>query len=251
MKMYDDYGYFYHRQYTGPIDYVYQFRHAINVMGWEYVEDKVKLKFEEAEILYKSYVHGSVALVNFYNKNDEEFLEEVKEREKERYDIEQRKEEAKRRGEDLVQMLEIKRKEFAGIGTNKAKRRLNKLAKEDVIAKAVRLALEIEDKNIQAKKYYGDCRDKTYKVKKKLINELSEIFKKNKWCYGIQESDLTHISHVIYFEIPGCEQVSWHIDLEEDDLFPIYEKEWDGKHNSSLVKLEVITMRLLKENGLL
>ena len=59
----------------------------------------------------------------------------------------------------LVEDLEDLRTDALGIGTNKIKRRLNKLAKEDNIAKIIRLMIEIEDVNILAKKYYGKYRN--------------------------------------------------------------------------------------------
>lgn len=158
----------------------------------------------------------------------------------------EKKAEAHHKNQLLVEQLTKKRKSFAGIGTNKAKRRLNKLATTSPIAKAIRLSLEIEDKNISAKKYYGKYRDKIYKKKAELILELCKVFKEQNWIYGTQNSEIPDTTHVVYFEIPGCEQISWHFSYNRKDL-PIYEKEWDGKQNSTIGKLEKVSEELLKE----
>jgi hypothetical protein len=160
-------------------------------------------------------------------------------------DHDSKKAEAHHKNQLLVEQLAKKRENFAGIGTNKAKRRLNKLALTSSIAKAIRLSLEIEDKNMLAKKYYGKYRDKIYKKKAELILDLCKIFKEQNWVYGTQKSKVPDTTHIIYFEIPGCEQISWHFSCNKKDL-PIYEKEWDGKQNSTIGKLEKIAIELLK-----
>lgn len=135
---------------------------------------------------------------------------------------------------------------FAGIGTRKAKLRLNKLARSNSLAKAVRIALEIEDKNISAKKSYGEFRIKIYGQKTRLIYDLAEHCKKHNWVYGIKDSDELPMSHVIYFELPYCEQISWHFTPSNELDFPDYKNEWDGKINSTLRKLEAVARLLLR-----
>lgn len=111
----------------------------------------------------------------------------------------------------------------------------------------MRLALEVEDKSVSAKNSYGTYQDKIYKQKTKFILDLCELFKDQDWTYGVQKSEVPPTSHVIYFEIPGCEQISWHFTPEEKDGdFPIYVSEWDKKSNSTLRKLEAVAERLLK-----
>lgn len=155
-------------------------------------------------------------------------------------------EEALDKNFELIFDLQYKRRHFAGIGTNKAKRRLNKLALDNPIAKAVRVALEIEDKNISAKDSWGKYQQRIYDVKTKLIFDLVSLFQQENWIYGVQPVD-GPTSHVIYFEVPGCEQISWHITTEH--ILPAYNKKWDGKENSTLDKLEMITREILtKEN---
>lgn len=156
---------------------------------------------------------------------------------------------AEAKNDSLIKILEDKRSSFAFLGTNKVKRRLNKLAKTDKVAVAVRMALEVEDANISAKKAFGKYREKGYHHKERLLHELAEVFAESNWIYGVQKDGGHSTSHVIYFEIPGCEQVSWHCNFSDD--FPKYPGKWDGKENATLSKLEVISLRLLTENCLL
>ena len=151
----------------------------------------------------------------------------------------------------LIDSIERARDSFAGIGTNKAKRRLNKLAVSDPISKAVRLALEIEDVNINAKKYPGSYRDRNYGRKSDLIDDLVVIFVECGWRFGVQKSDVAPATHVIYFDIPGCEQLSWHFTPGKGVSLPTYPLPWDEKECSSLSKLEVVAKKLLGEAGLL
>ena len=139
---------------------------------------------------------------------------------------------------NLIEQLEDFRTEALGIGTNKLKRRLNKLALTDDIAKAIRYAIEAEDKSIQAKKAYGKFRDKIYQSKKEYIFKLIDLFYLNNWNFGKQKSNVKDTNNIVFFEIPCCEQISFHTDLYgEYNNIPIYEKEWDGKINSTYPKL--------------
>lgn len=152
---------------------------------------------------------------------------------------------------DLICDLSERRDNFASIGTNKAKRRLNKLSDKIPLALAIRMSLEIEDKNICAKKYFGEWRDKIYQEKSDLISGLISLSHKNNWIYGIQRSDVINTTHVIYFEFPGCEQISWHYSPQNSSSLPKYSKKWDGKINSTLNKLEKVVVELLKQNNLI
>ena len=144
---------------------------------------------------------------------------------------------AKFKNQELVSILHVSRNDFCSIGTNKIKRRLNKLSQTDDIAKAVRLAIEIEDKSIQAKKYYKDYYN-NYDEKENLIYELIDIFEYYKWNYSKQKSDVAPVNWVVFFEIPDCEQISWHTNLNNSNTIPNYKGKWDGKVNSTLDKLE-------------
>lgn len=145
------------------------------------------------------------------------------------------REEALDKNRELVGDLSYLRYNALGIGTNKIKRRLNKLAKEDILAKTLRLAMEIEDVNILAKKYYGSYRNKYYEKKAVLINDLIDIFKKNEWIYGVHKSDGYETNSIIFFEIPNTEQISFHTNINRK--LPTYNKKWDGKRNSTYFKL--------------
>ena len=208
----------------------------------------------------------------------------------------------RQKGAKLVQA----RKQFAGVGTRNTKLALNKLAKTDSHAKALRIALEIEDANLTAKRYFGgDCGGYTYAEinymkKAEGIEELIEISKSQGWVFGVQPTGAVmearetgpsglepcsrcndtgtcdygrgfydfeesepgykpdyhqcdkcngsgkskhaiqrrqQQTHVIYFDIPGVGQVSWH--YTPRGPLPGYEGEWDGKEGSTLPKLEI------------
>lgn len=232
------------------ISHLYELRHACNVLGQQYVADELKIPVNKIQSICQSQIHGSIDIEEFLGcKDDSEFKKFVnkhKQIEKERI---RTLEQAEYKNMCLVQSLHTNRTAFAGLGTNKAKRRLNKISASNDVAKAVRIALEIEDKNIIAKDTYGKYRDKVYNKKQELILELSKLFKSHNWVYGVQESTVIGVTHIIYFEIPRCEQISWHFSAGNNS-FPKYDKNWDGKENSTLRKLEKVSLELLKENGL-
>lgn len=66
--------------------------------------------------------------------------------------------------------------------------------------------------------------------------------------YGCHYDDETekYINSVMYFELTGCEQISFHCHLNDRkaENLPTYTKEWDGKVESTLPKLEEAIMRL-------
>lgn len=139
----------------------------------------------------------------------------------------------------LIKILKEKRTTLCGVGTRKIKCFLNsKIKRGDKIALIYRKALECEDKNISAKDSYLEYQDKLYKQKSFLIEELINISKENGYIYGYQKSDVRCVSHVIFFEFPHMEQISWHNTLNNITEIPYYNKEWDGKINSTLDKIE-------------
>lgn len=230
------------------INYLYELRHSSNVFGDQYVADLLNIQVKKVIELRESNVHGSKKLDIFLKASKSQFKELIQQFEEEEYQRQLGIYHAKIKNQILINSLKEKRKNFAGIGTNKAKRRLNKLAKTDPIAQATRLAIEIEDKNISAKEAFGTFKDRIYNIKASLILDLCLIFKENSWTYGIQEDNTSITFYVIYFEIPGCEQISWHYMPLDPKEFPIYNKTWDQKENSTLLKLENITKKLLKNN---
>lgn len=176
------------------------------------------------------------------NKNKEEKRREKsklkKQHKYEDWDYDDKHYEALQKNADLIYQLQVSRDNFLGIGTNKTKRRLNKLSEINPIALAFRIALETEDKNIQAKNSFGKYRRKIYDQKAILIEQMLDLFKKNNWTYGLHEESTYDTNAIAFFEIPGCEQISWHCTLRCISSTPKYEKEWDGKINSTLEKLE-------------
>jgi hypothetical protein len=145
------------------------------------------------------------------------------------------------KNEALVGDLIDARTNFLGIGTNKTKRRLTKLSENDEIAKVVLIALYTEDANIMAKKYFGKYRNEQYNLKYNNILKLIDLFNNHTdWIYGIEKKNDYSTNAIIYFEIPGMEQISWHIYLSNDIInkLPTYPNKWDCKVNSTLYKLE-------------
>jgi len=145
-------------------------------------------------------------------------------------------------------VLALARTQFAGVGTRKAKLALNKLA-ADVYALALRVALEIEDVNLTAKRYCGgDCGGYTfseinYRKKRDHIDLLIDICKSAGWVFGVQPYSLFSTTHIIYFEIPGVGQLSWHYSPRE--TLPDYLGQPDGVKGSILLKLEAAISALL------
>ena len=112
----------------------------------------------------------------------------------------------------LISQLNGKRKSFCGIGTRKAKIRLNKLAKTDILAKLYRLALEVEDKNINAKAY-PDYRDRYYEEKEDLLNALVDLVVANKVIVGYHvdksaDENYEYPLMLVYFDLLTFEQIS-------------------------------------------
>lgn len=144
-----------------------------------------------------------------------------------------------------VRQLEDARDNFCGLGTRRVKVRLNKLAKTCAVAKALRIALEIEDVSTLGKKYAGSSwSSDSYEKKHQYIHELIFLFKEQNWAFGKHQSDSFATRHIIYFEIPTCEQISFHCSL--DIAVPDYLKKWDGKTNSTLRKLEAAITEILR-----
>lgn len=150
------------------------------------------------------------------------------------------KEEAEMKNAQLIDQLYDMRQNMCGIGTRRVKLFLNsRIKKNDILAKLYRLALEIEDNNIQAKdNFYYSLH--YYNKKEELIKELAQLCVENNYTFGIQNSDVKITNTIIYFELPYCEQISFHCNLSDDikQKYPPYNKEWDRKVNSTLFKIE-------------
>lgn len=242
----DDFDY-YDNEYYDIIDStdpeniwdVSNLRHYINCHG-KTKELRRYLNMDNAQIDdIVEYCYGSIEIRNL-KKNYKNIIRKCKAERK-------AKEEALKKNEELVESLRDYRKSMCGVGTRRVKLFLNKKAKSgDIIAKTLRLALEIEDINISAKDSYWKYQDRMYKKKNLLITDMIKICQENNYVYGYQKSDVKATSHIIYFELPHCEQISFHCDLEKLDGIPVYEKEWDKKINSTLPKIEKAVLDIYK-----
>lgn len=215
------------------VDTVSEFRHYINCHG--ITGGLIKHFKTNPETLSKicDNAFGSSFVKNLVNNKKALEAEIIK-----RVESDYTKFLALEKNNELVESLRDNRKSFCGIGTNKIKRRLNKLAKSDSVAKAYRLMLETEDKNIQAKDSYWKYKDKIYAEKHKLINTLIDLCRLEGYIFGKQKSDVRATSNIIYFDLPNCRQISFHCTLDNANNVPDYTKEWDGEVNSTLTKLE-------------
>lgn len=151
-----------------------------------------------------------------------------------------------------VILLNTARHHFCGIGTRRTKLALNKVSRTSTFARALRVALEIEDQNLTAKKYHGgDIGGYTYGQiayfhKYDSIMQLVEICTSAGWTFGVQECGTFDASHVIYFDLPGVEQMSWHFSPTWHHQLPAYDGVWDQQQKSTLRKLENAIQTLLK-----
>lgn len=145
---------------------------------------------------------------------------------------------------DLIAQLAEKRDSMCGIGTRRLKLFLNRLMKNgDIIAQSYRLALELQDTNIVAKRQYGGYRDQAYEKKRNLLKELIGLCRKQGWVYGYQSSSVVGVDSVIYFELPYMEQISFHTRMRElGEGIPPYPKPWNGKENYTLIAIEEAIM---------
>ena len=140
----------------------------------------------------------------------------------------------------LKLQLADKRKTMCGVGTRTLKLFLNKKIKGgDTIAGLYRTALEAEDANINAKKYFGEYSAQFYAKKEEMIFKLIGLCR----CCGITSFGYTNNEdafpkHIIYFDLPGCEQISFHCNLKTEWVVPKYSGNWDGRIVSTLPKLE-------------
>lgn len=158
------------------------------------------------------------------------------------------REDAERKNNELCIQLSTARDSFCnGMGTRKTKLFLNKQIKNgDNNARLYRLALEIEDKNIQAKNVYYYYKDKVYYQKHLFILELAKACKDYGVTFGVQKSDNYSANCIFFFELPNMKQISFHTNLSSDEFrnYPAYNKEWDGQINSTLPKIEETLMNI-------
>lgn len=178
-------------------------------------------------------------LISELKRDANKVLEEEKHRQ-------QNIENAKLKNFELIMQLKQARTDFCGIDTRNIKLLLNRLSKKgDRVAKLLRILLQAEDENIQAKK--GWKSEWHYRQKYLLVIEASELANSIGIVYGVQKTDNYSANSIMYFELPCTNsQISFHMNLDKDELekYPKYEKEWDGEVNSTINKLEECILEL-------
>lgn len=145
------------------------------------------------------------------------------------------------KNEKLSKILHDKRETMCGVGSRQVKLMLNKQIKQgDKNAELYRKAIEVEDCNIRAKESNYFYKEKIYKQKSRLLMELVDMCLRSDVVVGKQMVEGRETNCIIYFELPGVEQISFHTKLDdvEYSLIPDYPKKWDGKTCSTLDKLE-------------
>jgi hypothetical protein len=153
--MWDYYDIDYEEIDVSNIKFLYQLRHYSNVLGDGEVMKAHNISRRNFNLLKYSTIHGSKNIELILKNDDYSVIKDLLD---EASEVEEAKQKARQKNNKLKEQLEHYRDNICGIGTNKLKRRLNRLAKTNDLAKAVRIALEIEDVNVQAKHagYYAD-----------------------------------------------------------------------------------------------
>ena len=219
------------------IEYLYEMRHHINCKGGaKLIYKHFKISENVLTKLVFSDLHGSLYIRDLLHMKEKEALLRLNELFEESNYYEYLRGLAYFKNEELIESLEHFRKNICTIGTNKLKRRLNKLALTDLNAKILRNILEIEDINIQAKKTYGKYQERKYQLKNTQIELLIDLYKTTNYNYGYHTTDHKYIKYIYFFDLPNNIQVSWHSDSLLCDK--LYEKDWDGLENSTLKKVE-------------
>lgn len=222
------------------INNVSMMRHYINCYGiTQSLCDFLKLTKDEIEEV-KDNCFGTTKIEDV-RKNYKEIVKRDSE-------DKMKKELAHIKNEQLISQLYDKRENICGLGTRRLKLLLNSLvSKGNDNALIIRKLLEAEDENIKAKEnfYYSEYH---YNRKYELIKEIISKYKEIGWIYGYQKSDIKNVKHIIYFELPGDVQISFHVDLgKELSDIPEYRKEWDGAINSTLPKIETFCNEYFKD----
>lgn len=113
------------------------------------------------------------------------------------------------------------RESFCGVGTRKIKVFLNqKVKKGDKIAELLRVALELNDVNVSAKRYWGDYKRDYYSKKEDLIRDLNHLYRENgELDYGYHYNPGRLTTHIMYYELPNGQQISFHCKLGTQQKF--------------------------------
>ncbi|GBF49437.1 hypothetical protein LPTSP4_09500 [Leptospira ryugenii] len=137
--------------------------------------------------------------------------------------------------------IRLARKVFCTIGTNRVKRRLTKRSFLFKEARLLRNILDIEDANLNAKRYFGITSRNYYDEKVALLRTLVSLADDLNLTHGFSlDENQPYHRFVYYLEFKGF-QFSWHFS-ETIAGVPNYEKPWDGVKNSTLGKLEMLIL---------
>ena len=194
---YDDYDSQYHQiiESDNPsnVDDVSMLRHYINCHGITKKLRKYLGGMDDNTISnICSCCRGRVS-INELKRDVNKVLEEEKQRQ-------QNIENDKLNNFELIMQLKQARTDFCGIDTRNIKLLLNRLSKKgDRVAKLLRILLQAEDENIQAKK--GWKSEWHYKQKYLLVIEASELARSLGIIYGIQKTDNYSANSIMYNKV--------------------------------------------------
>lgn len=211
---------------------------------WVIIDDTIESILSTEEINLKNddnWVKINNRKIQRWNKLLKEYHKLLDERYSNKSQKDKNHQEALKKNEKLSEILHDKRETMCGVGTRKIKLMLNRLVKQgDTTAELYRKAIEVEDCNIRAKETNYYYKGKIYRQKSSLLMELVNRCLELGVPCGKQMVDGRETNCIVYFELPGVEQISFHttLDYAEQQIIPDYEKAWDGKVCSTLGKLE-------------
>lgn len=137
----------------------------------------------------------------------------------------------------LLKDYKVAKNKLCGIGIEEVKNRLEKFSKHDNKAKAYKLLLEAIVFNTIAKDFHRKGSNRFYKIKDMLLEKLIRMCNKYHYNVGWHESDIEDKNYIVYFQLPNCKQISFHTDVNVDNI-PMFHDDWDGIINSSIWKIE-------------
>ncbi len=214
--------------------YLHSLRYICDKKGVDFFAITNECDLNRVQKLYNSDLHGSNYILSIlWSEDFETDFSNLIEKNKSSSDRKIKNNEARN---ILYSQLKNARYNYCGIGTKNVKFALNDLSNEDINAKLMRIALEIEDCNISAKISENNLGKQKYIEKENLIHELIHICNMENINYGYKESDIPTVGSIIFFDLP-CGQVSWHTNLDRDKN-SMYNQEWDKKECSTLSKIE-------------
>ncbi len=139
-------------------------------------------------------------------------------------------------------------RDFCGEGLHRVREVLESLGSPR--AEAYLRAIDVEVTNRRAKRKMGkDSARALYRKKRERISDLvGHCLREG---YPVFRSEVRDCGqpHILYVYLPGCEQLSWHCNLNGHPSLPEHPGEWDGKNYATLKKLETAVLGLLRPAG--